>query len=98
MKMMLKWKDFVGPGWHYIVEDCVEKIESRGGFILQIKEKFGGLRIYSSGGDFDAIDTITREAERSAAITCEQCGGPGQLRNNLPWLKTLCDKCNMERK
>jgi hypothetical protein len=62
---------------------------------MQVKEKFGGLRIYTQGGDLDAIDTVVRSAESLASITCEECGGSGQLvnLNKSFWMKTLCPQC-----
>lgn len=97
MNTITKWKDCVGAGWIPLVEQAIDEIESKGGFILQIKEKFGGLRIYTAGGDFDAIDTIVRDAEQKAAVMCETCGQPGKIRTERYWLKTLCEKCNNEK-
>jgi hypothetical protein len=82
----------VGPGWRPIVQAAVDAIAKKNGHILQIKEKFGGLRIYVHAGDFDAIDDIVRTAERQCAITCETCGKPGSLRNLNGWLKTACNE------
>jgi hypothetical protein len=61
--------------------------------IVQIKEKFAGLRIYYDGGD-EFIAGITQMAEAVAAITCEKCGVPGKVRNLNGFLATLCDSCN----
>ena len=88
---IIKWKDCVGEGWFPIVEEAIIEIESRGGFILQVKEKFGGLRIYSQGGDYDAISEIVRKAEVKASRICEDCGEPGVLHNKNGWYKTVCD-------
>ena len=56
---------------------------------VQIKEKFGTLRFYYSGGD-DTISGIVRMAESMSAVTCEECGAPGQLRGR-GWMYTACD-------
>jgi hypothetical protein len=58
--------------------------------INQIKEKFGGLRFYYSGGD-DQISGMVRIAEAVASITCETCGAPGKSRGG-GWIQTLCDE------
>lgn len=58
--------------------------------VLQIKEKFGGLRFYYEGGD-DRVDGMVRMAEAWAARTCEECGAPGQTRPG-GWVRTLCDE------
>ena len=57
--------------------------------VNQIKEKFGGLRFYYSGGD-DAIDGMVRMAESMSGVTCEECGGPGK-RVGGGWVTTLCE-------
>lgn len=56
----------------------------------QVKEKFGGLRVYYFGGDA-FVDGVIRMAEEMAYKTCEVCGNPGTLCNAGTWLKTLCD-------
>ncbi len=61
----------------------------------QIKEKFGGLRFYYTGGD-DMIDGMVRMAESWAARHCEECGRPGRSRGG-GWIRTLCDEHEAER-
>jgi hypothetical protein len=56
--------------------------------VMQIKEKFGGLRFYYDGGD-DAIAGMVRIAEAWADHTCETCGSPG-TSGGKGWIKTLC--------
>jgi len=60
----------------------------------QVKEKFGGLRFYYSGGD-DQVFGMVRMAESWAAHTCETCGERGSLRHG-GWIRTLCDKHEAE--
>ena len=55
----------------------------------QVKEKFGTLRFYYSGGD-DEISGMVRMAESMSGVTCETCGNPGQQRGG-GWIHTLCD-------
>lgn len=57
--------------------------------VVQIKEKFGGLRFYYDGGD-DTIDGMVRMAEAWADKSCETCGAPGTRRGG-GWVRTLCD-------
>jgi len=98
MNTLMKWKDCVGAGWYSIVNEAVVAIEKHGGFIFQIKEKFGGLRIYTHGGDADAIDDIVREAERKASYVCEECGQPGRMESSpTGWYKTYCEKHHLDR-
>ena len=63
--------------------------------VQQIKEKFGGLRIYLSSED-DYIFGIISMAEAMAARTCEVCGAKGHLRSGS-WFKNLCEEHHKER-
>jgi hypothetical protein len=63
--------------------------------VQQIKEKFGGLRFYYSGGD-DVVDGMIRMAESWASHSCEVCGKPGESRSG-GWIRTLCDEHEAER-
>lgn len=58
----------------------------------QIKEKFGGLRVYSNGGD-EYTRGLIGMAECWSYKTCEICGNKGQTTKH-GWLKTICEKCN----
>lgn len=62
----------------------------------QIKEKFGTLRVYSSGGD-EYCQGIIQMAEAMSGIICEECGARGQRREG-GWIMTLCGKCEIKRK
>ncbi len=70
----------------------------------QIKEKYGGLRFYYTGGD-NVIDGMVTMAESWAVHTCETCGNPGVNRSIQQtgqwlfrgWLTTLCDMHYNER-
>lgn len=55
----------------------------------QVKEKFGTLRFYYSGGD-DIIDGMVRMAESMSGVTCEECGNLGKPRGKS-WFYTACD-------
>ncbi|MER8573345.1 hypothetical protein NKG99_14455 [Mesorhizobium sp. M1409] len=65
--------------------------------LLQVKEKFAGLRIYYGlGADLPdaaraAIDSAYKAAEDSAERTCEVCGKLGVLRVRGGWYATRCD-------
>ena len=60
----------------------------------QVKEKFGGLRIYFSGGD-EYVSGLVAMAENFSYKTCEGCGQRGKS-NKSGWIITLCDKCRDE--
>jgi hypothetical protein len=63
--------------------------------IVQIKEKFGGLRFYyRAGGIPDVIEeklrSLSRRAQDASFFTCETCGAPGELRDDNGWWHTHC--------
>lgn len=59
--------------------------------IEQVKEKFGSLRFYYTGGD-DHIRSIVSFTETLTAQICEVCGSPGHQRTVNGWVRTVCDK------
>ena len=89
----------IGLGWLGIVDDLCTKIEQvlagmpeevRIGFYAQqVKEKFGGLRFYTTYGS-DEIEELISEAEKKSFNTCEVCGEPGERRGK-GWVQTLCE-------
>jgi hypothetical protein len=56
--------------------------------VSQVKEKFGTLRFYYSGGDAH-IDGLVSMAEAMSACTCEECGAPGR-RSTGGWISVRC--------
>ena len=89
----------IGLGWLGIVDDLCTKIEQvlagmpeetrTGFFAQQVKEKFGGLRFYTTYVS-DEIEELISEAEAKSFQTCEVCGEPG-ARRGKGWAQTLCD-------
>ena len=61
----------------------------------QVKEKFGTLRFYYTGGD-DYISGMVTMAESMSGVTCESCGLPGE-RKGGGWIKTICEPCEDKR-
>ena len=61
----------------------------------QVKEKFGTLRFYYTGGD-DYIRGLVSMAESMSAVTCEECGNPGKQTHG-GWIKTTCTPCEDKR-
>lgn len=84
----------VGRGWYSILADLVREVreidEARGtrSMLVQVKEKFGGLRFYLQDTTNDHWEAISRAESRSLE-TCEDCGAPGQMYND-GWISTLC--------
>lgn len=86
------------PGWNAILDELFAALakDTTPVKVLQVKEKFGGLRCYIDGGSSAAREAILH-AEKRALETCEDCGAPGKARS-LKWLRTLCDTHYAERK
>lgn len=55
----------------------------------QIKEKYGGLRLYFSGGD-DYVEGLVSMAEAMSYKICDICGNKGQP-NDGGWISTRCE-------
>lgn len=64
--------------------------------IVQMKEKFASLRIYSENGNH-RTEGVIRMVEKMSSGVCEVCGEVGFLsRSDVGkggWLKTLCGEC-----
>lgn len=93
-----------GDGWFQILwrlcedlEPLVAELEKQTGSrfeVVQVKEKFGGLRFYAHGTN-DAVRQRIKAAGLESTKTCELCGQPGQLFES-PWLGVRCDECAEE--
>ena len=94
-----------GDGWFDLLwrlcedlEPLVADYEKASGSrfeVLQVKEKFGGLRFYVNQHT-DAINERIGAAVQESFNTCELCGKPGQLFQS-PWLGVRCGECAQER-
>ncbi len=66
--------------------------------IVQIKEKFGTLRIYVKAYT-EGIDAAIKEAERDCEITCEHCGSKQDVELRTDgWYSTMCDACHSSKR
>ena len=72
----------VGAGWNDLLREMFERMFALGwnGELLQVKEKFGGLRVHlgqNPDGQHinDLVWDLTNEYERRSLIICERCGG-----------------------
>ena len=96
----------IGEGWIPLVEDAIRlvntyninhpnensKLEFR-----QIKEKWGGLRLYLNYYTPE-IDNKIRELEDISYTICECCGTNKNVSTNRTngYIYTLCDNCRKE--
>ena len=60
--------------------------------VLQIKEKFGTLRFYTSFIT-DELDSLIRIAMKKSKNTCEICGKRGKLVELNGWWSARCKGC-----
>ena len=97
-------------GWKDIIERTHEKLSyiDPNYTILQIKEKFGGLRYYFStlleydGIEKNIMDDIVTAAEIEASRTCELCGAncnsdEVEVRVHNYWYFGYCKSCADKR-
>ncbi len=90
------WGFECGDGWFKLIDDlcCCIIAHNDDVRVDQVKEKFGQLRFYVTGGD-RVIDGMIALAEHISGGTCEQCGQEGRMRSG-GWIVTLCDKHSQE--
>lgn len=81
----------VGRGWSKLVDAAYDAMRDDT-IVLQVKEKFGGLRIYISSGT-DALYDVLDNLETLSTTVCEFCGKEGKNRPIRSWYKTTCDHC-----
>lgn len=85
------WEDLCIKTFGRIADAYVENgVSLSRVYLHDIKEKFGGLRIYLDGG-CKGVDEIIEEAEKESFTICEICGDKGRPRKG-GWILTLCDK------
>ena len=101
------WGFECGDGWFNIINQLCQNIQHHIDWknkdkevvaqvvVSQVKEKYGTLRFYYSGGD-DTIDGMVSMAESMSGVTCEECGNIGES-NNGGWIKVLCETHREER-
>lgn len=82
----------VGEGWSSLVNEAFDMLTNVLGDVrvIQVKEKFGGLRIYTDVY-VENIESIITDIERRSFSICEQCGQFGELRSG-GWYQTLCEE------
>lgn len=86
----------IQDGWKGLVCDLVDRLDTHGipYDILQIKEKFGGLRFYYKAKNApEAFQNAVMKAEADSLAICEDCGAPGTRLGN-GWIRTLCPACD----
>jgi len=86
-------------GWYPMIYELLDKIQAfvdtHPDFadleIMQIKEKYAGLRVYINYGPDEIYDLINEYENKSYSV-CEICGKEGKERERGHWYKTLCEE------
>lgn len=102
------WGIECGDGWHAIIDRALALMEpeiakmrdagvSKRSWpkVGQLKEKFGGLRLYirNSHKLLSDIDAQLNALELQAQVTCERCGVTGELRHTGGYIHVSCNTC-----
>jgi len=94
----------IRDGWLPLLKELFDKIQKlvdndpqcNALEVVQVKEKFGELRVYLNYS-YEKIDNLIDEYTRKSKTICEWCGEKGKLRNDNGWYTTLCNKCHEKR-
>lgn len=83
---------YIGKGWWSLLDEAKKKLKEQGDEIIEYKEKYGILRIYTDITN-DEIDKNIDDIEKRSSHICEFCGKEGhtiKMKNGLGgWLKTV---------
>ncbi|KAJ7506748.1 ribonuclease H-like domain-containing protein [Mycena galericulata] len=84
----------IGNGWEPLLRRLCADIQHENGLsFTQIKEKFGGLRVYTTAAS-DKVHKRVEEAAEESFTTCEKCGEDGHLAETLSgWTFVMCQEC-----
>ena len=84
-------------GWLDLVVNLHKKLLDNPEYrIVQVKEKFGGLRFYTEGITPEQRPLV-RAAEKESLAVCQGCGSREdvQMRNH-GWVATMCADCDYD--
>ena len=81
----------VGSGWNSLINKVYDK-KPKKVVIMDVKEKWGALRIYSFPSDA-YFEGFLYDIESESQKICEVCGREGVTRPMDGWWKTLCFRC-----
>ena len=61
--------------------------------IVQIKQKFGDLRIYTSGTESASVQSAIKDICQQVSSTCERCGNAAAAQQIAGYVTRLCCHC-----
>jgi hypothetical protein len=95
------WGFECGNGWMWLIDQLCKALQDRIDntsphppqvIAAQVKEKFGSLRFYISGGDEGAQGMIDL-AEHMSINICEACGSIKNVGRTSGWISVRCEDC-----
>lgn len=93
------WGIEVGDGWYWLldnlceaIQDYVENNDEPQPELIQVKEKFGGLRFYLTNVN-SHIHGMVVFAEYMSYKICENCGSAENITQTKGWIRTVCKNC-----
>jgi len=86
------WYDLINGLCASLEKEIAKQEEKDLMFVVQIKEKFGGLRFYMSSLTED-ISNMIDAAEKESYKICEACSSREEVTTQGRWMKTYCSKC-----
>lgn len=82
-----------------IRDDCIKNDFLYDMRIVEIKEKYGGLRFYIGSIPMDSkLFEIINKYEEMSYEYCMLCGRPAETSNEGYWVETLCPDCKQRMK
>lgn len=90
-----------GKGWYGLLQPIIDYINEYNKTIekeedklvpLQIKEKFGGLRIYMNYST-EELNKMINKAEDESYHVCEMCGSKKHIGYTMGYIQTICLDC-----
>lgn len=94
------WSWSIQPGHYYkrlgniLCKLNIHKLDPPSYKFVQIKEKFGSLRLYC-----DTTPDIISIIETASHTMCEECGSTREIGiTSSGWIKTLCKECGKSHK
>lgn len=88
-----------GDGWFNLLDRTCAKLFkacSPSYRLMQVKEKYGALRIYGLSDNDETLNICDRAEEESRTI-CEICGKPGKIIGGA-WLVCRCEEHEQEER
>lgn len=89
MVVLEELRGYLPRGWAKVADMLYNPLNNfvcEGGTVIQVKEKFGELRVYMSGPNQPDIS----EAELLAESTCVICGEPAIGHQYIGWYGPRC--------